>query len=94
MEKLPNEPIVQFHYGMAQYKNGDAAGAKKALQASLKLSQRLRRIRRSPKNAGQDYEEGEKPKEGRGVHGWTLVQMHDSPERLSTGPGFTTDSSP
>jgi hypothetical protein len=24
---------------MAQYKNGDAAGAKKALQASLKLSQ-------------------------------------------------------
>jgi tetratricopeptide (TPR) repeat protein len=39
VEKLPNDPIVQFHYGMAQYKNGDAAGAKKALQASLKLSQ-------------------------------------------------------
>lgn len=36
--KLPNEPIVQFHYGMVQYKNGDAAGPKKALQASLKLS--------------------------------------------------------
>ena len=38
VEKLPNEPVVQFHYGMAQYKNGNAAGAKKALQASLKLS--------------------------------------------------------
>jgi len=37
-EKLPNEPVVQFHYGMAQYKNGNSAGAKKALQASLKLS--------------------------------------------------------
>ena len=37
-EKLPNEPNVQFHYGMAQYKNGDAAGAKKALQTSLKLN--------------------------------------------------------
>jgi tetratricopeptide (TPR) repeat protein len=36
--KLPNEPIIQFHYGMVQYKNGDAAGAKTALQASLKLS--------------------------------------------------------
>ena len=38
-EKLPNEPIVNFHYGMAQHKNGDAAGAKKALQTALKLSQ-------------------------------------------------------
>ena len=37
-EKLPNDPVVQFHYGMAQYKNGDKAGAKKALQTSLKLS--------------------------------------------------------
>lgn len=38
-EKLPNEPEVQYHYGMAQYKNGDTAGAKKTLHASLKLSQ-------------------------------------------------------
>lgn len=38
VEKLPNEPIVRFHYGMAQYKNGDVAGAKKTLAASLKLS--------------------------------------------------------
>ena len=38
VDKLPNEPVVQFHYGMAQYKNGNAAAAKKALQASLKLS--------------------------------------------------------
>jgi predicted Zn-dependent protease len=39
VEKLPNEPIIQFHYGMAQYKNGDKAGSKKTLQASLKLNQ-------------------------------------------------------
>ncbi len=39
VEKLPKEPKIQYHYGMAQYKNGDAAGAKKTLQASLKLSQ-------------------------------------------------------
>ncbi len=39
VEKLPNEPVIQFHYGMAQYKNGDKAGAKKALQTSLKLNQ-------------------------------------------------------
>ena len=37
-DKLPTDPIAQFHYGMAQYKNGDKAGAKKALQTSLKLS--------------------------------------------------------
>jgi Flp pilus assembly protein TadD len=37
-EKLPDNPVVQFHYGMAQYKNGNAAGAKTALQTSLKLS--------------------------------------------------------
>jgi tetratricopeptide (TPR) repeat protein len=39
VEKLPDVPSFQYHYGMAQYKNGDAAGAKKALQASLKLNQ-------------------------------------------------------
>ena len=38
-EKLPNEPVVHFHYGMAQQKNGDQAGAKKSLQTALKLSQ-------------------------------------------------------
>ena len=37
-DKLANDPVVQFHYGMAQYKNGDQAGAKEALQTSLKLS--------------------------------------------------------
>ena len=37
-EKLPNEPVVHFHYGMAQQKNGDQAGAKKSLQTALKLS--------------------------------------------------------
>ena len=39
VEKLPQEAEVQYHYGMAQYKNGDKAGARKILQASLKLSQ-------------------------------------------------------
>ena len=38
-DKLPNEPVVHFHLGMAQSKNGDAAGAKKSLQTALKLSQ-------------------------------------------------------
>jgi len=38
-EQLPNDPVIQFHYGMAQHKNGDAAGAKKSLQISLKLNQ-------------------------------------------------------
>jgi len=37
-EKLPAEAEIQYHYGMAQYKSGDKAEAKKALQASLKLS--------------------------------------------------------
>lgn len=36
-EKLPQDPIVQFHYGIALYKNGDVAKAKRALEASLKL---------------------------------------------------------
>jgi tetratricopeptide (TPR) repeat protein len=38
VEKLPNEPDFHFHYGMAQQKNGDQAGAKKSFQTALKLS--------------------------------------------------------
>lgn len=38
-EKLPNDPVVDFHYGMAQHKNGDLVGAAKSLQTALKLSQ-------------------------------------------------------
>ena len=38
-EKLPDNPLVQFHMGMTQYKNGDKQGAKKSLQAALKLDQ-------------------------------------------------------
>lgn len=38
VDKLPNEPVVHYHYGMAQKKTGDAAGAKKALQTALKLN--------------------------------------------------------
>lgn len=39
VEKLPNDANIHFHYGMAQFKNGDAGGAKKSLQTALKLSQ-------------------------------------------------------
>jgi Flp pilus assembly protein TadD len=39
VEKVPNEPVFHFHYGIAQQKNGDQAGAKKSLQTALKLSQ-------------------------------------------------------
>ena len=38
-EKLPKEPEVQYHYGMAQQKTGDSTGAKMSLQTALKLSQ-------------------------------------------------------
>ena len=37
--KRPNSPEVQFHYGMAEWKNGNKASAKKALETALKLSQ-------------------------------------------------------
>ena len=37
-KKLAENPIVQYHYGMAQHKNGNNPGAKKTLQAALKLS--------------------------------------------------------
>jgi tetratricopeptide (TPR) repeat protein len=39
VEKSPNNPIIHYHYGLTQQKNGDLAGAKKSLQASLKLSE-------------------------------------------------------
>ncbi len=38
-EKLGDNPMVLYHYGMAQAKNGDKASAKKTLEASLKLNQ-------------------------------------------------------
>ncbi len=37
--KLPHEPAIHFHYGMAQQKNGDRTGAKKSFQTALELSQ-------------------------------------------------------
>jgi tetratricopeptide (TPR) repeat protein len=38
VEKLPENPVVKYHYGMALLKNGDKVAAKKALEGSLKLS--------------------------------------------------------
>ena len=38
-EKLPNDPVIYFHYGMAQQKIGDAAGATQSLRTALKFSQ-------------------------------------------------------
>ncbi|MBS0151317.1 MAG: tetratricopeptide repeat protein [Nitrospira sp.] len=38
-DKLPNEPLVHYHLGMAQARNGEAAAAKQALQTALKLNQ-------------------------------------------------------
>jgi tetratricopeptide (TPR) repeat protein len=37
-EKLPNNPVILYHYGLAQHKNGDIDGAKKSLQTSLTIS--------------------------------------------------------
>lgn len=41
VEKLPTNPLVQFHMGMTQYKNGDKGGAKKSLQTALMLDPRF-----------------------------------------------------
>lgn len=38
-DKLHDNPIVLYHYGMAQYKNGNKAAAQTVLESSLKLSQ-------------------------------------------------------
>jgi tetratricopeptide (TPR) repeat protein len=38
-QKLTTYPIVQYHFGMAQYKSGDKAGAKQSLQNALRLNQ-------------------------------------------------------
>ena len=37
-EKLKDNPVVQYHFGMAQYKKGNTVEAKKALEAALKLN--------------------------------------------------------
>jgi tetratricopeptide (TPR) repeat protein len=37
-EKLPNNPVILYHYGLAQHNNGDIDGAKKSLQTSLTIS--------------------------------------------------------
>jgi Tfp pilus assembly protein PilF len=37
--KIPDEPAVLYHYGMAQFKQGDTVGARTSLRAALKLNQ-------------------------------------------------------
>lgn len=37
-EKLPNEPLVHYHYGMALFKNGNKSEAIKSLAQSLRLN--------------------------------------------------------
>jgi tetratricopeptide (TPR) repeat protein len=37
-DKLPENPMVQYHLGMAQFKNGDRQKGKKALEAAFQLS--------------------------------------------------------
>jgi tetratricopeptide (TPR) repeat protein len=38
IEKLPADPVLQYHYGMAQQKTGNKTGAKKTLQTALTLN--------------------------------------------------------
>ena len=38
-EKLPENPVVQYHYGLALHKNGNSSLAKKTLESALKLNQ-------------------------------------------------------
>jgi len=40
-DKLGDNPIVQYHYGMALYANGDRQGARKNLQTALRLSDKF-----------------------------------------------------
>jgi Flp pilus assembly protein TadD len=37
-EKASDNPLIQYHLGLAYHKNGDTELAKKALQVSLKLN--------------------------------------------------------
>ena len=37
-EKIPDNPVVRYHLGMACYKKGDVPCAKEALQQALRLS--------------------------------------------------------
>ncbi|MDH5563362.1 MAG: hypothetical protein OEY91_07050, partial [Nitrospirota bacterium] len=37
-EKLPENPVVQYHLGMAHFKNGDRLKGKQTLEAAFRLS--------------------------------------------------------
>ena len=51
--KLPNHPIVQYHYGMAQYKNDLTKEAKQTLTKALAISQTFPGAEEAKKTLGE-----------------------------------------
>jgi tetratricopeptide (TPR) repeat protein len=41
VDKVPNSPVMHYHLGMAQYKNGDREAARKNLEFSLQTSEKF-----------------------------------------------------
>jgi tetratricopeptide (TPR) repeat protein len=41
-KKLPNDPVIQYHLGVAHYKNNDVKAAQKALQAAVRISKNFK----------------------------------------------------
>ena len=41
VDKVPNSPVMHYHLGMAQYKNGDREAARKNLEFSLQTRQQF-----------------------------------------------------
>ena len=53
-EKIPDNPVVRYHLGMACYKKGDIQCAKEALQQALRLSRDFPRGRGCQTDPGGD----------------------------------------
>jgi tetratricopeptide (TPR) repeat protein len=43
-DKLPNHPIVRYHFGMAYYKKGDRENAKRELKKAIELDPKFQGI--------------------------------------------------
>jgi Flp pilus assembly protein TadD len=52
-EKIPDNPVIRYHLGLACYKKGDIQCAKEALQQALRLSRIFQR-QRMPNRPGGD----------------------------------------